>query len=369
MTTIRSQPGSRLFWRGAVGFRAALALGSLLMATGTAASDLRVGVNIFDASELPPGWQSLPISWYKDFGALGPTLERDGTRLDYVPILTWQGASENFLRRWLVNALFRRGILSNPAQHSFEDFRDLNELNRLEARLRADRARLPAGTLFLVGIEPGYRPNGDTRNPEQIVADAARLHEVLTAIDPSYRIGLGGISTARTDFVADAYGMTGNDFLERVLDQPRNFAFDAFVIHPYPSTPAAPSADESLDQIRAFRRILAERGLRDTELIVGEIGTAFSATPLADAVAYTEAMVRGMLTTRDPAIGHPGDGDRLVQRFTWFLLVPPSREVPGITDNPILDLSRSALLDRQGQLTPVGEAFVRGVAAGRTEPD
>ena len=326
----------------------------------------RAGVNIFDASHLPAGWENLPFAWYKDFSALSPPLVRGegGARLEYVPILTWQAGRDNFVIRALASAAFLKGDVPHPESMGLADFRDLISLERLEQRIRRDVSRWPHGSLFLVGIEPGYRPNGDARSPEAIVRDAAVLRKTLDAMDRGYRLGLGGISTPRNAFTHDAYGgIYGLEFLDRILELPRSFEFDAFVIHPYPSNPVAPSAEDSAEQIRAMRRLLARHGLRDRELIVGEVGTPFRGVDVAEATAYAGEIVEFMLTAEDPETGNPRDGNRLVQRFSWMLLSPLHRPMPGFSDNPSLDFEISALVDLGGTLTPVGQAFL--AALGR----
>ena len=80
-----------------------------------------------------------------------------------------------------------------------------------------------------------------------------------------------------------------------------------------------------------------------------------------EACKYTEELVTMCLTGRDPEIGLPSDENRLVQRITWYLLSPPTSEIPGFTDLPGLDLATSALMLSDGTLTDIGKAFVRAV--------
>lgn len=320
----------------------------------------RAGVNVFDASHMPPGWERLSLGWYKDFGALSPPLVRGagGARLEYVPILLWQGRNDGFVTRTLLSAAFLKGDVMHPESMTLADFRDMTSLGRLEQRIRGDASRWPPGTLFLVGIEPGYRPNGDERTPEEIVRDAGALRKLLDGMSRGYRLGLGGISTARNLHARSAYGgIYGLEFLDRILELPRDFELDAFVVHPYPSDPKSPSAEDSAEQIRATRRLLARYGLRDRELVVGEVGAPFRGLDVHDVAEYARQIVEFMLTAEDPETGKPDDGNRLVQRFGWLLLSPLYRPAPGFSDNPALDYEVSSLVDLQGAMTPVGEAF------------
>ncbi len=320
----------------------------------------RAGVNIFDVSHLPPGWERLPLHWYKDFGALSPPILRGegGARLEYVPILSWQGRKDRLVTRSLASAAFLNRDVLRPEYMSLADFRDMISLNRLEERIRRDASRWPPGTLFLLGVEPGYRSNGDERTPEEIVQDAGALREILDGMDRGYRLGLGGISTPRNLSARVAYGgIYGLEFLDQILELPRSFEFDAFVVHPYPSDLKALSAEDSADQIRAMRRLLARHELRDRELVVGEVGAPFRGVDVHDLAEYTREIVEFMLTAEDPATGNPRDRNRLVQRFSWMLLSPLYRPMPGFSDNPALDYAVSSLVDLEGALTPVGQAF------------
>ena len=78
---IRSLEPTLIWWFLAGGsvmalcWRAAAALGILRIVSMNAAGASppvcdRAGVNVFDASHLPAGWENLPFAGYKDFGAL-----------------------------------------------------------------------------------------------------------------------------------------------------------------------------------------------------------------------------------------------------------------------------------------------------------
>ena len=130
--------------------RVAAVLGTLINVYGDATGASppicdRAGVNIFDASHLPAGWENLPFAWYKDFSALSPPLARDeeGARLEYVPVLAWQAGRDNFVIRALASAAFLKGDVPHPESMGLADFRDLISLERLEQGIRRDASRWP----------------------------------------------------------------------------------------------------------------------------------------------------------------------------------------------------------------------------------
>lgn len=81
------------------------------------------------------------------------------------------------------------------------------------------------------------------------------------------------------------------------------------------------------EQVRAFRQWMADRGYGGYPLIISEYGVL-----MPDDYGFTEERVNRFMTSTfwflataiDPALGDPGDGFRLVQRWAWFSLdVPP----------------------------------------------
>jgi hypothetical protein len=327
-----------------------------------AAQDIirRVGVNTLARAAVAAAARTLTFGWYKDYTACGCPVAGPVGTIEYVPILLYQGkvdvpgklelAAQQVARLW--------------PQGSVADFADALSLDRLATRLRRDAERYPRGSLFQVGIEPGYADNNDDRSAAEIVQDARALREVLDGLGRGYRLALGGISTPRSEWTRHAYrGRYGADLWREVLDLGGPDLFDAFVIHPYPTDPRRPELDDLEGQVRGARGLLAEYGLRCTELLVGETGTPFPGIPLAVRCAYAAAAVRFYLTARDQRVGHPDDDGRLVQRFCWFVLSPPEWSVPGFTDNPGLDFAASALVSPSGELTAVGQVFQETVAA------
>jgi len=327
----------------------------------------RVGVNAMEHDVLQRADSRLPIGWYRDYLFFGGPVAHNDAQIEYVATLPYQGRYRNTVWKraltpvlmWL---LWITRKLPRPPGRTFADGLDSLSLQRLRQRIERQPEILPAGTLFMVGNEPGCASSEDSRSPEQIVADARVLKDVLDSFDRGYRLGLGGISTPRNKWAKDAYGEGyGIGFLRRILDCLDDFKFDALSVHPYSDDPAHPSAENSQQHIIEFRQVLNEYGLRDRELLVGEIGVPFTASNEKDRLQFTREILPFLLTARDDTTGKPDDDNRLVQRFAWFSLHAPTFPIPGQTDNPGLDFPASALVTADGQLTTIGQVFVETV--------
>jgi hypothetical protein len=324
---------------------------------------LRIGVMCLPGDNVSNAAVRLSLGWYKDYAFFGKPVEAAGAIVDYVPIVTYQDKRDNPAGEELVRKRWDAGKTPRIPGLTLDDVLDSQSLTRLRQRLARDGAHLPPGTLFQLGIEPGYSPNGDDRSPAEIVQDARKIKGMLDSLGRGYSLALGGISTPENQYTKQAYrGIYGLQFFQNVLDACDGFQFDAYVVHPYPADLAHPSIKDSRDQIIAFRKIMARRGLRKTDLLVGEIGVPFRGVNQQQAVAFTSGIVEFILTATDGEIGNPRDGNRLVQKFCWFNLSSPTFKIPGFTDNSGLDFSVSALLSPEGDLTAVGKAFQETVA-------
>jgi hypothetical protein len=322
----------------------------------------RVGVNLVHREDLVRHAAELPVGWYKNFHLHGPPVLAAEREIEHVPILLYQGKVDNPPGHQLVRELWDSGRLGRQPGVTLEDMLDSVSLSRLEARMRSGWEK-PPYTLFLLGIEPGLRGCGDDRTPAEIVSDAVALKRMLDRIGRGYRLGLGGMSTARHEFVRQSYGVPAIDFFRAILDRAsaEGFQFDAFTIHPYPSVLTRPVVEDSWDQIVEFRQVLADYGLRERELLVGEIGAPGTGADPHAIQRFAQEMIQAMLTATDARTGNPGDGHRLVQRFCWFCLSAPRFSVPGQTDNPLFDFPLTTLVDGRGALTALGEVFVEVV--------
>jgi len=324
----------------------------------------RVGVNALSRSITAAARRELPFGWFKDYTQFGRAFAVDDQAVEYVPILLYQG---KFDTPGTFDSIVERYARLCP-NFTEDEFADCLSIERLKRRLSGDTEFLGDGTLFLLGVEPGYADNNDDRTPGQIVEDAVLLKSVLTRVNPSYRLGLGGISTPSCEWTVRAYGgRNGFAFWEEILRKSDRDLFDSFVIHPYPTDPLRPVLGDLVSQVRGARRLLLEHDLSDRDLLVGETGVPFAGVSGEAVRTYTAQAVEFYLTAADADIGHPLDQGRLVQKFCWFLLHEPEWEIPGFTDNPALDFGASALVDRNGQLTKLGSVFRAAVqrVAGR----
>jgi len=146
-------------------------------------------------------------------------------------------------------------------------------------------------------------------------------------------------------------GLTGSDELGKLYDVDEHNNLQIFK-----------------DQLVALRQWMADNGQRDKELLVTEYGILFPEifagfTPeetrdfMIDTFDY-------MLDATDDQIGYPADGNRLVQRFSWFSLNSPGAFHPQNTGN-FFDHS---LFDNETfEIEFMGLAFEEYVAARTTE--
>jgi hypothetical protein len=115
--------------------------------------------------------------------------------------------------------------------------------------------------------------------------------------------------------------------------------------------------DEYIRLLVEFRQWMKDRGFQNKPLIVTEMGV-LAQTPEGSCqgcfshVTINQFMYETfqyMMETKDPDIGCPLDGYRLVQRWTWYAL------------NPTLNFN-GYLFDTQGQLTDFGLNFANYTA-------
>lgn len=350
----------------------------------------RVGVCSVTADLLPVAARKLPIGFYRDYTALG-SAHRDadwaaGLRAPYLPIIQYRSLGDTPAILAALRSAAESGVFPMPEGASVDEAMTMLGLADLEPWLvaRTKDGTFPRGTLFLLGNEPGYRPNNDPRTPEQLVEDARVVREVFERNDLGHRLGLGGLSAPDNAQARRAFGMAPMDFFEAILEEAarQHVTFDAFAIHPYPATgfqtlddyrnlpEVAVLIQDSIDLVRAFRALMREHGHRDKDLIVAEIGLPFE-TDDETISSYAADFLAWCLTATDDALGNADDDGRLVQRFTWLMLAVPEEPTPGITDHPVFEFDRSTLMDHEGALTELGRTFnaVADRLAPRDESD
>jgi hypothetical protein len=213
------------------------------------------------------------------------------------------------------------------------------ELSPPPAQLTEIAAANP-GALWLISNEPDVRWQ-DNVTPETY---AQLYHAAYTAIkagDPGAQVAAGGIAQATplrlqyldraraayqgafgTALPADAWHIHNYMLREERdswgVDIPPGFDVDTGMLY---SVDDSGNLELFASQLYTFRRWMAAHGYRDRSLIISEFGIPMPADygfPPERVEAYLWETWRIFLTSRDPQIGHPQDGNRLVQRWCWF---------------------------------------------------
>lgn len=231
----------------------------------------------------------------------------------------------------------------------------------------ADIARRNPGALWLIGNEPDVKWQ-DNVTP----ADYARLyHEAYTALkraDERAQVAIGGVTQPTPlrlrylDAVLEAYRKqfgapmpvdvwNVHNFILREergswgVDIPPGFPDDRGRLYEISDSANLAAFKE---QIIEFRRWMAERGFRDYPLIVSEYGIPMPEDygfPPDVVAAFLTATFDFFLTAADPALGHPADAHRLVQRWCWYSLSDTVYPTGNLFD------------PQTGAITPLGRAW------------
>ena len=203
-------------------------------------------------------------------------------------------------------------------------------------------ARSQPGMVWIIGNEPDCVWQGDS-TPAQYVTVYRQLYTFLKDVDPTARVTIGGIVQVTPlrlqwlDAVLSTY--------QSRYGEP--FPVDLWNIHTFilqelrggwgaeipPGINASVGVTWGLDehdrldlieqQIVQFRQWMDDRGERDKELIVSEYGIL-----MPDSYGYDAPRVITFMlgtfdifsNTIDVDLGHPMDGNRLVQRWAWYSL-------------------------------------------------
>ncbi|MDX9829549.1 MAG: hypothetical protein RBU35_04740 [Anaerolineae bacterium] len=225
------------------------------------------------------------------------------------------------------------------------------------------------GALWLIGNEP------DVKWQDSVTAEAYAevyhgLYALLKGRDPTCQVAIGGVSQPTPLRLR---------YLDRILEVYRQrygqeMPVDVWNVHNFVlreergswGVDIPPGMDDAagrlyeigdhddLDlfrrQLVEFRRWMKERGQQNKPLIVTEYGILMPNEYGFPPEAVRQFMLGTfeiMRTLRDPTLGYPADGDRLVQRWCWFSL-QDDRYPTGDLFDP-----------NSGRLTFVGEAFAR----------
>ena len=130
------------------------------------------------------------------------------------------------------------------------------------------------------------------------------------------------------------------------------------------------------EHILAFRQWMYDHGQREKPLIISEYGVLMPSEYLGGGdKLYGDQVVRDFMTgsfdyllaTRDPLLGCPTDGNRLVQKWAWYSLnnkLISADDLDGGFNGSLFDWRHSSF---PGVLTQFGEAFARHTAPLRPE--
>jgi hypothetical protein len=110
------------------------------------------------------------------------------------------------------------------------------------------------------------------------------------------------------------------------------------------------------EQVVAFRRWMADRGLRQKPLIVSEFSVLMPPEygfPFERVQAFMLAAFDFLMTATDEDLGYPPDSDRLVQRWAWYSIADSVYATGNLFD-PVA-----------GQITALGQSFAAYAASWR----
>jgi len=230
-------------------------------------------------------------------------------------------------------------------------------------------AQANPGSLWLVGNEPDvkWQDNVPPATYAQLYHDA---YAAIKGADPTALVAIGGVSqptplrmryldlvlaSYRVQFGVempiDVWNVHGFVLREERgswgVNIPPGMADDRGMLYEIADSG---NLEAFKRQIVDFRRWMAQRGYQDWPLIVSEYGILMPADygfPPEVVISFMTASFDFFLTTADPAVGYPADGNRLVQMWCWYSLDAPADYYP--TGN---------LFDPEmGGMTAVGQAW------------
>ncbi len=241
------------------------------------------------------------------------------------------------------------------------------------------------GQVWLIGIWPEWEAGGN-RTPEEYAAIYGEVYRHIKGRDISAIVAPGGIMQATParlawlDAVLEAYQQRyhhklpadawqiGNYILREEagswgagipvgLDWPAGALYEI-----------ADNADAALfaEQVRSFRRWMADHGERDKPLIISLYGVQMPSDYLSDAgeaagdaqvVAFMRQTFDYLASATDEELGYPADGDRLVQRWLWYSANEPAHDPEtGQANNGTLFHVPEG--ESRPQLSAFGQAFI-----------
>ena len=311
----------------------------------------RFGVNV-DNTLGSYAIQPLRFGWYVDY--LARTTEARPTDADYYPIIRLEQVASTEPR--VAGSSEVGASNSDSYNFSFNSARTPATFAQLDQLVAAH-----PGIYWFIGNEPDRRGFQDDIEPGVYAVAYHDLYYAIKAADPQARVVAGNIvqpTPLRLEYldkVLEAYNAAYGTLMPVDV-----WGFHNFILNEASCTyyqqffpgdpdgllsvcwgadiPAGINATDGLridvqendnielfkQQIVAFRQWLADRGYRQTPVFLSEFGILMPQgifNPDFDEArvnAFMTASFDYLLTATDENTGYPADGNRLVQRFSWF---------------------------------------------------
>lgn len=234
-----------------------------------------------------------------------------------------------------------------------------------------DNLRANPGALWLIGNEPDSIYNCGPIIPELYAELYHEFYTFIKTYDPSARVAIAGIvqpSPLRLEYldkVLNHYQLLYGQKLPTALWNIHDYAFREVAGSYGAGVPPGASSNVGwtydllqwmdvnlwVQNLRAMRQWMADRGERDKPLIITEFGQVVPDGYCWSGFCYTpqvsrdtlQASISRFLTETDALVGYPADGNRLVQFWAWY---------------PLYDSYYGGdLVNTDGSLTLAGTAF------------
>ena len=254
---------------------------------------------------------------------------------------------------WYLNYQSTR-TTSQPANLEFVPVIRLNQINETDFSYTPSGATLLSaiannpGARWLIGNEPDRRTSiQDNVEPHIYAAAYHELYHLIKGADPTARVIAGTIVQPTPlrlrylDMVLSTYNREFGGVMPVDGWSIHNFILNEVSCNYDPSNcwgaDVPPGIDEPFGEIVSiddndnydmfvervirFRQWMKDRGYRDKPLYLSEYGVLMPPDFGFDAArvnAFMNKTFDFMTTAADPALGYPADGNRLVQKWSWY---------------------------------------------------
>jgi hypothetical protein len=239
------------------------------------------------------------------------------------------------------------------------------------------------GSLWIIGNEPEAKYGQGKRRPDEYAEIYHRMYTLIKGLDPTAQIAIGGVvepTPLRLQWLDEVLSVylarcgvpmpvdVWNIHMQILQEKAGEWGagipagMDASEGRLYSLTDNAnPEAFRQL--VTEFRQWMKTKGFQNKPLIISEYGVLMPSTYLVEGGDQAEGdqkvvdFMRGtfdyLVNARDPDLGYPSDGNRLVQQWLWYSLNDqPYDPATGWGFNGSL----FSYLDPE-QITQFGEAF------------